>query len=66
MGMVASEIKPNIFLCTFQYFIGLTTAQAIDPLPLYKDFPGVRNLAKDLKFKFFVGKSWKAEAKNIK
>jgi hypothetical protein len=33
--------KKNIFLSTnSQFFNGLTTVQVVDPLPLYRDFPG--------------------------
>jgi hypothetical protein len=32
--------KTNFFLCTnHHFFSGLATAQAVDPLPLYRDFP---------------------------
>ncbi len=40
VGMVVTEIKVNIFNCTNSlFFSGLMTAQAVDPLPLYRDFP---------------------------
>jgi hypothetical protein len=40
VGLVVSETNQNIFLCTnSQLFSGLTTAQAVDPLPLEKIIP---------------------------
>jgi hypothetical protein len=40
MGLVALKINQNIlFAQTATFFSGLTTAQAVDPLPLYRDFP---------------------------
>jgi hypothetical protein len=40
VGLVVSEIKQNIFHFTNSLFVsGLTTAQAVDPLRLYRDFP---------------------------
>jgi hypothetical protein len=40
VGLVVSGTKQNIFLCTnSQFFSGLMTAQAVDPLPLYRYCP---------------------------
>jgi hypothetical protein len=40
VGLVVSKIKQNIFFYTNSHFLsGLTTAQAVDPLPVYRDFP---------------------------
>jgi hypothetical protein len=42
VGLVVPEIKQIILLCTeSQFFIGLTTAQLVDPLSLHRDFPAL-------------------------
>jgi hypothetical protein len=42
VGLAACEVKQNLFLCTdSQFFTRLMTAQSVDPLPLFKDFPGL-------------------------
>jgi hypothetical protein len=39
-GLGCFKTKTKYFFCTNSHFLsGLTTAQAIDPLPLYRDFP---------------------------
>jgi hypothetical protein len=39
-GLGCFKNKINYFLCTNSHFLSaLTTAQAVDPLPLYRDFP---------------------------
>jgi hypothetical protein len=41
-GLGCFKNKTKNFLCTNSHFLsGLTTAQAVDPLPVYKDFPVV-------------------------
>jgi hypothetical protein len=40
VGLVITEIKDNVFLCTNSQFLGgLMTIQVVDPLPLHRDFP---------------------------
>jgi hypothetical protein len=40
VGLAVSEMKQNIFLCTSRQIIcRLMTAQAVDTLPVYIDFP---------------------------
>jgi hypothetical protein len=40
-GVGCFKNKTKYFLCTNNHFLsGLTTAQAVDPLPVYRDFPG--------------------------
>jgi hypothetical protein len=40
VGVVVSKIKQNNFFCTNSHFLsGLTTPQAVDPLPLCRDLP---------------------------
>ena len=43
VGLTVSEMKPNIFLGTnSQFFSGLATVQALDPVALHKYFPDLR------------------------
>jgi hypothetical protein len=45
VGLVVKENKKSIFpLNKEPIFSGLTTAQAVDPLPLNRDFPGFGGL----------------------
>jgi hypothetical protein len=40
-GLGCFKNKTKYFLCTNSHFLsGLTIVQAVDPLPLYRDFPG--------------------------
>jgi hypothetical protein len=49
-GLGCFKNKTKYFLCTNSHFLsGLTTAQAVDPLPLYRDFPGFSLNIKKLK-----------------
>jgi hypothetical protein len=40
LGLIVSKIKQNIYSAQ-PFFSGLTTAQAVDILLLYGDFPGL-------------------------
>jgi hypothetical protein len=41
-GLGCFKNKTKYFLCTNSHFLGgLMTAQAVDPLPLFRDFPAV-------------------------
>jgi hypothetical protein len=42
-GLGCFKNKTKFFLCTNSHFLsGLTTAQAVDPLSVYRDFPVLR------------------------
>jgi hypothetical protein len=54
VGLVLLEIKQNISLCTIsQIFSGFTTARAVDPIPLCRDFPVPSNVPMGLIFGVF-------------
>jgi hypothetical protein len=48
-GLGCFKNKTKKFLCTNSHFLsGLTTAQAVDPLPLHRDFPDTEDLFCDV------------------
>jgi hypothetical protein len=44
-GLGCFKNKTKYFICTnSHFFTGYMTEQAVDPLPLYSDFPGNRHI----------------------
>jgi hypothetical protein len=54
VGLIVSEKKTFFIALTAYFFNELTTAQAVDPLLLYRDFPGTAKIKSPTLYIFYL------------